>query len=98
MLGLPDIYSFDQLPYGAVIAIAELVDCLYVAGRASLKIGNKKHALAILENGVRITEKEFLFGDYTIGRYAWLLANVRPIIPAPARGRQRLWEWSGDYE
>ncbi len=84
---------FYELPRGAVIAIAELVDCFRVTGRASLKIGNEKHALAVLENGMRITEKEFLFGDYSIGRYAWILANVRAIEPVPAKGMQRLWEW-----
>ena len=27
-LGLPDIYSFNKLPYGAVVAVANLVNCL----------------------------------------------------------------------
>jgi hypothetical protein len=29
-LGLPDIYSFDTLPLGCVIATAELVNCWYI--------------------------------------------------------------------
>jgi hypothetical protein len=39
-------------------------------------------------------DSERAFGDYTPGRYAWLLADVRPINPPiPATGRQGLWEW-----
>lgn len=34
------------------------------------------------------------FGDFTPGRYAWLLADVEALAePVPARGRQGLWEW-----
>ena len=36
-----------------------------------------------------------LFGDYTPGRWAWRLADVRPVIPhIAAKGRQQIgWEW-----
>lgn len=44
---------------------------------------------------VIIDEREADFGDYTPGRYVWILANVRPIEPVPAKGMQRLWEWEG---
>ncbi len=41
-----------------------------------------------------IPEPERSFGDYTAGRYAWLLANVHPLPePVPARGALGLWEW-----
>lgn len=35
------------------------------------------------------------FGDFSLGRYAWILVNVRRIEPVPATGRQGLWEWEG---
>ncbi len=39
-------------------------------------------------------EPERSFGDYTPGRFAWLLADVKPLPdPAPARGGLGLWEW-----
>jgi len=39
-------------------------------------------------------EPEHNLGDYTPGRYAWYLANVRRVHPPlPARGRQGLWDW-----
>lgn len=33
---------------------------------------------------------QLLFGDFTPGRYAWLLDNVRPIDPVPMKGAQGL--------
>lgn len=40
-------------------------------------------------------EPELSFGDFTPGRYAWFLDDVKELLePVPARGRQRLWEWA----
>lgn len=83
---LPCVCDF---PYGKVIAIAELVDCLQV----SATFNDTGPFSAMLENLRSINGKEFMFGDYTPGRYAWILANVRRIEPVPAKGMQRLWEW-----
>ncbi len=39
-------------------------------------------------------EPERSFGDYTPGRYAWRLTNVRQLTrPIPAKGALGLWEW-----
>jgi hypothetical protein len=84
----------DSLPFGAVIAIADLIDCLKVVVRVSLKIGDEKRVAAVLENNIKVFGNELEFGDYTIGRYAWVLTNVRKINPVPAKGKQRLWEWN----
>jgi activating signal cointegrator 1 len=38
-------------------------------------------------------EPELSYGDYTPGRYAWILTDVQRLPrPVPVRGRQRLWE------
>lgn len=57
-------------------------------------------ALCDLMDCVRITpentppEPECSFGDYTPGRWAWHLANVRRLPePIPARGSLGLWTW-----
>ncbi|MEN6566365.1 MAG: ASCH domain-containing protein [Veillonellales bacterium] len=83
-----------NLPVGAVIAIAELVECLEILGSHTI-VGEPGEIIvpAVLKNGYFVDSKEFAFGDYTPGRYAWLLANARPIKPVPAKGKQRLWEW-----
>ena len=37
------------------------------------------------------------FGDFSPGRYAWKLENVRPFDkPVPAKGHLGLWEWVGE--
>ena len=75
---------FYELPRGAVIAIAELVDC-------------RPTESFIFGGTLRdISENEIIFGDYTPGRYAWILANVRRIEPVAAKGMQRLWEWNDE--
>jgi hypothetical protein len=45
-------------------------------------------------DGLEISQEEEAFGDYSHGRYAWKLENLRVLInPIPARGYQGLWEW-----
>lgn len=68
----------EELPLGAVVAIAELVDCVRMTE----------------ENIRQIPADELRFGHFAPGRYMWVLNNVRPLDnPVPARGRQGLWEW-----
>lgn len=100
---ITDIGLWNQLPRGAVIATAELVNVWHIVwnpgpdvdsarqipvGAESLTLD--KHALDFGDYFVP-SEKELAFGDWTPGRYAWELANVKPITPAPAKGKQGLW-------
>lgn len=71
----------EDTPFGKVIAIAELVDCV--------EMTNDRIAAWREMYG----DDEIAFGHFEQGRYAWILANVRGIEPVPAKGRQRLWEW-----
>lgn len=36
------------------------------------------------------------FGDFTPGRWAWLLTDIKPCDPAPAKGRLGMWDWEAD--
>jgi hypothetical protein len=50
--------------------------------------------VAVEEIRDKLTERERLLGDYSPGRFAWVLKN--PIMfdtPVPARGNQGWWEW-----
>jgi hypothetical protein len=39
------------------------------------------------------TDQEHAFGDYSAGRYAWLLADVQALPePVPCKGARLLWE------
>ncbi len=79
-LSRANIISAKELPLGSVIAVANLVDCIYIS---------EQFIKAIIDT------VEYEFGDYEIGRYAWKLEGVRLINPVPAKGMQRLWEWDG---
>lgn len=71
-----------DLPLGMVIAIATLVDCREIS---------RGTRAAILSFG---KPSEIDFGDYTSGRYAWYLEDVKPLAkPVPARGSLGLWNW-----
>ena len=40
------------------------------------------------------TEPELSFGDYTPGRFAWILEDVKQFAePIPAKGALGLWDW-----
>lgn len=42
---------------------------------------------------------EYTFGDFSPGRYAWFLAEIRTFIrPVRATGAQRLWTWDPPSE
>lgn len=45
--------------------------------------------------GVKTTDyPEQPYGDYTSGRYGWLLEDIQPLRnPVAAKGRQGLWNW-----
>jgi hypothetical protein len=104
-LGLPDIDSFDRLPYGCVIAVAELINCWRIVHNPgtnlniarTIQIGAeldvpKKHP--DFHKYIVPTEQELLFGDWTPSRYAWELVNIKVLPePIPAKGMQRLWNW-----
>ncbi len=91
-----------RLPLGAVVAVADLVDVVPMVEMfdtdAPSVIGpagdhwwhfpaDERHP----DYGGRIIDDQVPYGDFTPGRYAWLLDNVRPIDPVPAKGRQGLW-------
>lgn len=98
-LNLPDIYSFDKLPRGCVIALAELVECWEITANGHTNGSDKAaHIVGGVYGGkANIVEgREILFGDWTPGRYAWEFANMTMLPePIPTKGMQRIWNWEG---
>lgn len=73
------IESRLQIPLGGVVATCNLVRV------DSIKEGYEKY----------ITHNERSFGDYTAGRFAWILENITALPEAiGAKGALGLWEWS----
>lgn len=70
----------EEPPMGAVVAIANLIDCVEMTPEF------------IAEQ----TQVELKCGDWKPGRFAWILEIIRPVVPPiPASGGQKLWNWSG---
>ena len=43
--------------------------------------------------GGKLSAQERGYGDYTEGRFVWLLDEIQSIVPIPAKGALGLWEW-----
>jgi hypothetical protein len=95
--GLPNKPMF---PLGAIIATCELTNCVRIPYKPqpfpSDDRINKSYCQMFqlipppLERG-----HELSFGDYTPGRYAWILSNIKPLVkPVPVKGSLGLWEWN----
>jgi hypothetical protein len=88
MLCHPVCRTIDVLPLGAVVATARLVTVL--STELFYRDGN-----VVWYHGRAITEQELAFGDYSPGRFAWVLEDVKPLPePIPAKGGRRIWNWS----
>jgi activating signal cointegrator 1 len=87
-------YTADNLPIGAVVGIAVLRECFMVrcdllGGVIALEADTRKTHFNTLD-------KEYAFGWYGSGRYAWELQDVKQLLkPIPAKGQQRIWNWEG---
>lgn len=81
------VETLADLPRGAVVAIAQLTDVKRICDTLSNRLMPWD-----LYSGV-VEEPERAFGDYSDGRFAWLLEDVRP-LPEPiyASGALGLWE------
>ena len=85
--------SNNQLPLGAIVATCDLVDCVQIP-RAYQRLLINMGAGKPDEMWIPPDYPEFSFGDYTPGRYALILANVRRLPePIPATGALGLWRW-----
>lgn len=93
--GGPIIYLRDcTLPAGQVIAIADLIDCVRVE---DVYFDEDPFCVdcQVTMHGITAPVCEKPFGDYSPGRWAWLLDNVRMLdVPICAKGALSLWEWN----
>lgn len=86
-----------ELPKGAVVATARLVEVIQVPPEGIDESECWMVSPEGPESPVRdcyAVGEELWFGDFSPGRYAWLLADVEALPePIPAKGALRLWWW-----
>jgi hypothetical protein len=103
-LNLKNPRSLMDLPRGVIVATCRLIDCLEIYKGYRRFGGYLPHDIPC--NKLQMSDyvdyevppakdtPEYLFGDYTPGRYAWILSDIKPLDkPIPAKGKQGLWNW-----
>lgn len=92
---------FMSLPRGAIIAICTLLDCVPTRhpnivpepGKPWFTASRKGIGQHYYEVPPPLDSNEYAFGDYSAGRFAWLLADVQPLAePIPCKGALGLWQ------
>ena len=78
-LDLPEIFNIaDTFPMGCIVATANLTDCIKITP----------------EYISTLSADELALGDYTPGRYAWRMTDIKKVdVPIPVKGYQGLWNW-----
>jgi len=85
---LRDMAEHHFMPFGAIVAVCELVDCVSTGLYSSVQHGSE-----IWQVPPGNMSREYSFGNYGPGRWAWLLANIRALPePIPAKGALGLWD------
>lgn len=74
-----------EYPRGMVVATCRLVACV-----------RTEDLLSKSPYTPDMTDQEQMFGNYDPGRWGWMLADIKPCDPIPAKGALSLWEWMGD--
>lgn len=98
--------SWWLMPRGKIIATAELVNVWHIVYHPGPDVDKARHIDIGAESMTTgkhdphfgdyfvPTEREIVLGDWTPGRYAWELANVKMLPePIPIKGKQGLWNW-----
>ena len=102
-------YGHDiPLPLGAVVATCRLADVVPMAADIPQQsewrepwscltldpwpILNRWPGFGSVDG--RAVSDQADYGYFAPGRYAWLLADITPCHPIPAKGHQGLWNWS----
>lgn len=102
-------YDID-MPLGAVVATCTLADVVPIVALSGCRDGSPHVCLpgdgALAHSRLsqpwpdgetehNVTD-QLPFGDFTPGRYAWLLTDIVPCDPVPAKGRLGMWDWEAD--
>lgn len=90
--------NLKAMPLGCVIATARLINCKRIVTPEHLHADAGASSAYVAANEMYPPdEPELSFGDYSHGRFAWVLENVEPLPkPIPAKGALGLWEWDPD--
>ena len=76
---LMSLLDNQDFKFGKIICKCNLVDCKYMNDD--------------LINEVKKNHNEYICGEYSVGRYAWILENIELIKPIEAKGKLSIWNY-----
>jgi activating signal cointegrator 1 len=80
--------GWPAYPLGYVMATCRLVACIETDVLSEVDS-------VLAEDGRYVSARERVFGNFSAGRYAWYLTDIKPLPePMPAKGALSLWEWN----
>lgn len=78
---ISDLLDCPPVPFGAIIATVTLATVIPIT--------------QFMIN--KMSDQEIAFGDYAVGRFAWVLRDVEILArPVRSKGALGLWEWKGE--
>jgi activating signal cointegrator 1 len=80
-----------QLPRGVIVAVANLAGCFRFTHSRTYRFSESG---PLRGRSVEIGDQENAFGDFTPGRFGWLLDGAVGFkFPVAVKGARGLWEW-----
>lgn len=87
--------AYDKLPLGAIVGKVNIRTTGILCPPYGAE--HRNEGIFFNEWGAKFTEEELAFGDYSAGRYGWLLSNPERFIdPIPCKGKQGFWNYDQD--
>ena len=87
--------DIDLLPFGAVVATCELIDCRPTDSFTQKELDTVRYPEGNHQHSFCWTERQM--GNFDLGRFGWVLDNIKALPePIPWRGSQGLFEVSLD--
>lgn len=82
---LMSLVENKNMNFGNIICKCNLVDCIYMT---------KEYVEDMKKNN----HQEYICGEYSEGRYAWILDDVEPISSIKAKGNLNIWQFYNEFE
>jgi hypothetical protein len=87
----------DELPFGAVVALAQLVQVRPTGVFTQAELDARRMPEGETLETYGWTERTM--GDYALGRFGWILEDVRPLSkPYPYKGGLGMWRFKSDAD
>lgn len=83
--------DIHRLPFGAIVAVCDLVDCRPTASFTQAQLDTPRTPERSMGHLYQWTERQM--GNFELGRFGWVLENIRRIDPAvPLLGQRGLFD------